>query len=89
VTGQNPVQVRLYVEGNRARLTVDIEEKGVSLPAMEELFLPFRWVEYETGASIRLAIGLYLCREIVRVHNGQLRVQQSDKLPEFVLELPA
>jgi signal transduction histidine kinase len=89
VSGQSPIEIRLYIEGNRARLTVDIDEGGVSLPAMEELFLPFRWVEYETGTSIRLAIGLYLCREIVRVHNGQLRVQQSDKLPEFIMELPA
>jgi signal transduction histidine kinase len=84
-----PVLVALRAEEWRARLTVDIEDSGVSIPEVEELFLPFRSVEYETKTSPRLAIGLYLCREIVRIHNGELRIQQISKgQPEFVMELP-
>jgi signal transduction histidine kinase len=68
---------------------VDVES-NFPMPDVEGLFTPFRSVEYETGAGIRSSIGLYLCREIVRVHNGRLVVQQvSGKQPEFLMELPA
>ncbi|HYR84208.1 MAG TPA: HAMP domain-containing sensor histidine kinase [Terriglobia bacterium] len=83
------IQVAFYAVGHRAVLTVDISGSDVSLPEIEELFMPFRSVEYETGRGIRSAIGLYLCREIVRVHNGNLLVQQvSEERPEFLMELP-
>ena len=84
------VQVAFYAVQHSATLTVDIRGSDVSLPEVQELFRPFQSVEYETGRGIRSAIGLYLCREIVRVHNGSLLVQQvSEERPEFVMELPA
>ncbi len=84
------VQVAFYAVQHYATLTVDIRGSDVSLPEVQELFMPFQSVEYETGRGIRSAIGLYLCREIVRVHNGSLLVQQvSEERPEFVMELPA
>ena len=82
------VQVSFGVR-ERATLTVDLQRSSMPIPEVQELFMPFRAVEYETGAGIRSAIGLYLCREIVRVHNGQLSVQQVSELhPEFLMELP-
>jgi hypothetical protein len=42
------------------------------MPELEELFMPLRAMEYETGTGIRSAVGLYLSREIARVHNGKL-----------------
>jgi signal transduction histidine kinase len=73
---------------HRARLTVTIVDGNVSKPEIEELFMPFRFVEYETGSGVRSAVGLYLCREIVRLHNGTLRVEEhSRNRPEFVMEL--
>jgi signal transduction histidine kinase len=78
-----------FVARRRASLSVDIKSSVIPIPEVQELFMPFRDVEYETGAGIRSAIGLYLCREIVRVHNGQLYVHQvSEKHPEFLMELP-
>jgi signal transduction histidine kinase len=86
----SPLHVCFYRVHNRARLTVDIKERDISTPELEELFMPFRYVEYETGRGLRSSIGLYLCREIVRVHNGTLKVEQLAGLPpEFVMELPA
>jgi signal transduction histidine kinase len=75
--------------GNQARLAVDIKDCDVPLPELRELFLPFRFVQYETGKQVRSAIGLYLCREIVRLHNGQMMLQQGvSGEPEFLVELP-
>ncbi len=84
----SPVEVSFMADGC-ARLSVDIQKSDFPIPDVQELFMPFRSVEYETGAGIRAAIGLYLCREIVRVHNGQLHVREVSELhPEFVMELP-
>jgi signal transduction histidine kinase len=83
----------LYVNFSRiqdqVQLTIDIRAGRISMSDVEELFMPFRFVEYETGNGVRSAIGLYLCREIVRLHNGHLFVEEiSQKRPEFLMELP-
>jgi signal transduction histidine kinase len=82
------MQVVFSAVEHRVRLTVVIVNGKVSKPEIEELFMPFRFVEYETGSGVRSAVGLYLCREIVRLHNGTLRVEEhSRNRPEFVMEL--
>jgi signal transduction histidine kinase len=87
-TSRSPVNVSFATEEWRAMLIVDIDADGASVPEMEELFQPFRSIEYKDGDSLRFATGLYLCREIVRLHNGHLRVQQTTARPEFVVDLP-
>ena len=84
----SPVEISFVGDGC-ARLSVDIKHSAVPIPDVQELFMPLRFMEYETGAGVRWATGLYLCREIVRVHNGHLQVREvSEKEPEFVMELP-
>jgi K+-sensing histidine kinase KdpD len=74
---------------HQARLAVDIRAGGISMSEVRNMFMPFRFIEYETGEGIRSSIGLYLCREIVRLHNGNLIVEElSPKRPEFLMELP-
>ena len=86
---KSPVHVAFTNGEQWARLTLDIKASATPIPQLQELFLPFRSIQYETGASIRSAIGLYLSREIVRLHNGRLNVHEvSDLRPEFVMELP-
>jgi signal transduction histidine kinase len=87
-TSRSPVNVSFATEEWRAMLIVNIDADGASVPEMEELFQPFRTIEYKNGDSLRFATGLYLCREIVRIHNGHLRVQQTTSRPEFVVDLP-
>lgn len=83
-------KIGLRSSNRSARLNVDVGGMDVPLLDIQELFLPFRVVEYETGTGIRSAVGLYLCREIVRVHNGTLSVQPARAgSAEFILELPA
>jgi K+-sensing histidine kinase KdpD len=83
-----PVRISFGVE-QWASLKIDLKKTDLPIPEIQELFLPSRSVEYRVGTGDRLRIGLYLCREIVRVHNGRLEAHQiSDKRPEFLLELP-
>jgi signal transduction histidine kinase len=83
-----PIRVSFGVD-QWASLKVDLKKTDLPIPEIQELFLPSRSVEYRVGGDNRVRIGLYLCREIVRVHNGHLEAHQvSDKRPEFLLELP-
>jgi signal transduction histidine kinase len=83
------IQVSLYIANNTIRLSAEIEKSDVPIEEVQELFIPLRAMEYETGTGIRSAVGLYLCREIMRVHNGQLSVQQpEEKSIELAMEFP-
>ncbi len=83
-----PIEIALSDE-TCACLSVDFHPDGISSLEVQELFLPFRSLQYESAGGLRYPIGLYLCREIVRVHNGMLRVSPvSEVYPEFVMELP-
>jgi len=87
--GRDPVHISLATTGQFASLAVDLQGWSCSIDEIEELFIPFKAIEYENDAGVRSAVGLYLSREIVRVHNGHLRVHKvSDIGPEFLMELP-
>jgi len=89
-SNKTPIHVSFGAEEWHALLLVTIEGDEGSVAEMEDLFKPFRSVELnDTATSPHLTTGLYLCREIVRVHNGQLRAQEViERQPEFVMELP-
>jgi len=83
------LQLALTKCDGRAELDIDIQKTDIPMPDLEELFIPLRAMEYETGTGMRSAVGLYLCREIMRVHNGQLYVHRLPDLhPEFVVAIP-
>src|SRR5262245_23952578 len=84
-----PAMVALSLTDSCANLSVDLAGTSLSIPDIEELFMPFRSMKYEDGSGIRSTVGLYLCREIVRLHNGRLHVRPAATLkPEFLMELP-
>jgi len=84
------LQLSLVHSDTSAHLEIDIPKPDIPMPELEELFMPLRAMEYETGTGIRSAVGLYLSREIARVHNGKLSVQRLPNLhPAFVMDLPA
>jgi signal transduction histidine kinase len=86
---KTPLQVAFSAADHRAHLTIDFKSDRVARQDLQDLFTPFRFVEYETGNGVRAAIGLYLCREIAQLHNGQLSVERgTGQGPEFLMELP-
>jgi signal transduction histidine kinase len=85
--GDLPVKVALDTNGPYARVTVDVKSAERSTQDIEKLFVPFHSVQYEDGSSIRSGLGLYLCREIVRLHNGRLHVHDLKDGSQFSMEL--
>jgi len=84
------IHVRLEPAGARLRLEVEFDAPSVAAEEMERAFAPFASVQYEGGSGIRSAVGLFLCREIARVHGGSLLALSPTPIKRMlVLDLPA
>lgn len=85
----SPIRVALSVEGGAAVLSV--ENEGAPIPAdkQAQIFQPFRRVD--DGAPrprSGLGLGLYIVKEIVRSHGGDVAVRCADGRVAFVVRLP-
>jgi signal transduction histidine kinase len=84
------INVRLETADARLRLEVTFEAPSTRAEEIERAFAPFASVQYEGGSGIRSAVGLFLCREIARIHGGALLVTNGAGAQRIlVLELPA
>jgi signal transduction histidine kinase len=84
------ITVRLESEGARLRLEVSFDAPSVPAEEIERAFAPFAAIQYEGGSGIRSAVGLFLCREIARVHGGSLvAMNPTPARRTLVLDLPA
>jgi signal transduction histidine kinase len=85
-----PLAVHLVWAGARLRLEVLFDAPSVPAEEIERTSAPFASVQYEGGGGIRSAVGLFLCREIARVHGGTLLTMNLTKSQRMlVLDLPA
>jgi signal transduction histidine kinase len=83
--------IDLAVETSDARVLVTLALRGPPLSAEDRLhvFEPFSMIQYE-DARPRSAFGLFLCREIARVHGGTLLVSERAGVgPVLTMDLPA
>jgi signal transduction histidine kinase len=86
---ETPLNVVLDATQTQARLKIDVPGANLSAHHVESLFVPFGSIEYENRSGIRAAVGLYLCRQIVQLHNGRLEVSdRGGSGVQFLMELP-
>jgi signal transduction histidine kinase len=83
------ITVRLTRHGEHARIDVVDQGMGIAEEQLPKLFTPF----YRGAAAARykggLGLGLYITREIVRRHAGELRVSSDvGRGSTFTVELP-
>ena len=45
-------------------------------------------MQFERGQAVRNAVGLFLAREVVRLHGGQVQVEATDGGFQVAIELP-
>ncbi len=75
-----PVEVRLRVDGDTARVTV--RDGGPGLPPEEqplvwELFHRAPGIEVQSGSGIGLGMGLHICKTIIERHEGSVGVESA------------
>lgn len=86
-----PIDVTLGVNRDRSRAVVTVRDYGPGIPPPERVRLFQKFARLSTAGGTRgSGLGLYICREIVRDHNGELRADwPSGGGSLFSFELPA
>ena len=84
--GMRRVQVRTYVDGDAACLSVEDNGPGVPEPLRERIFESY----FTTKAvGVGTGIGLSISRSIIERHRGSIRLEQAEPSgARFVVELP-
>ena len=91
--GQPGAPVVLVVGGNDQDLVVQVKNQGrpIAPEALPVIFDPLVSVAAEGAAREGFAnfgLGLFIAREIVLAHGGQIRVSSSDEETVFTAEIP-
>lgn len=84
------IEIKCTVQENKVEVQIKDQGIGIAVEDREKLFLPHYRVERkETEKVAGFGIGLYLCAEIVKRHNGKIWVESNpDKGSTFKFTLP-
>jgi signal transduction histidine kinase len=86
---QSPVWIETEQAGSSAVLRVRNRSVGqLSDDQIANIFAPFRRTKHPTGGSGGLGLGLYIASEILRAHDGDIRVESSPTTTTFIVRLP-
>jgi signal transduction histidine kinase len=84
-----PVRVELVREDRAVSLTVRNAGPGLPPEAMQHLFEPFsRPPDEQSRKASGLGLGLFICREIVRGHGGDISAHASEGEMAVTVRLP-
>jgi signal transduction histidine kinase len=75
-----PVDVRVTLAGDRARVAVADHGPGLPADELEHVWEPFRRlssVAAQSNASGGLGMGLHICKTLVELHGGQVGVESE------------
>jgi signal transduction histidine kinase len=87
--GGKPVRVLVEQTGGAARLTVRDEGIGVAPEDQERIFEQFERTDDSRKRAAGLGLGLYITREIVRLHGGDIALESRlGEGSEFRVTLP-
>lgn len=83
-----PIAIRVWMEDERAVLTVEDHGIGIAPEDRERIFQRFERTT-DAKAFSGLGLGLYIVRQIVEAHGGSIRVEsQLGSGSTFLVELP-
>ena len=83
-----PIQIRSWAGSGRFELSVTNHGATIEPSARERLFEPFFRGQVR-GSREGLGLGLYICSEIAKAHEGTIDVESGDGTTCFTLRMPA
>ncbi|MES2527886.1 MAG: ATP-binding protein [Bdellovibrionota bacterium] len=84
-----PIKVKVSRYGMNVRLEVEDEGEGISSENQSRIFGRFERVRDKNNIG-GLGLGLYICRQIVEAHGGEISVKSATgKGSTFIVEIPA
>jgi signal transduction histidine kinase/PAS domain-containing protein len=75
-----PIEVRLRVEGQRARVLVRDEGPGVPPELQQRIWERFYrapGIPVQEGSPVGLGLGLHICRTIIQLHGGEVGLESQ------------
>jgi len=81
-----PISVAASTQGGQFTLSVANAGEPIPLALLEQLFQPFS--PGATTARKGLGLGLYICAEIARAHDGSLSLASTPGQTRFVFQMP-
>ena len=82
----NSLCVKAYREGNNAIIGICDGGQQLTLKDIEILFTPYQ--QGRKKAEGGLGLGLYICQQLVKLHDGKIWVESNEKGNEFKFSLP-
>ena len=80
------LQIKLELQGDQLLIYLRDNGIGIELNIREKIFDPFFTTKTTAEAA---GVGLYLCREVILSHKGQIEVQSTkNEFTAFVLTIP-
>ncbi|HEV2579958.1 MAG TPA: PAS domain S-box protein [Ktedonobacteraceae bacterium] len=88
-----PVIITLWEEGAAGIVKISVADRGIGIPAGQQAQIFGRFVRADNAAAWGISgtgLGLYICRELVERHGGQLWFESQEGAGStFFLTLPA
>ena len=83
------VTIGAAVHGDRVRLWVDDEGEGIPSRERERVWHSFYRLERHANSAVAgSGIGLYVVRELARLHGGDAWIEEANHGARFVIEMP-
>jgi PAS domain S-box-containing protein len=88
--GKRDAAIAVEVGGEDDRVTLSVHNEGPPIAAefLPTIFEPFRRQHNAAARGEGLGLGLYICREMVRAHGGEISVQSDGTGTTFTVGLP-
>jgi signal transduction histidine kinase len=87
--GGKPVEVVVEEVGGRARMSVRDQGMGIAAQDQERIFEQFERTEDSRKQAPGLGLGLYITRQIVRLHGGEIELESAPgQGAVFTVDLP-
>jgi signal transduction histidine kinase len=88
--GAPATAVQILVRGEDSQLRLEVANRGPAIPsvALESIFDPLRRQVSGEDAADGLGLGLYIAREIVKAHRGEIHAQSDGERTVFTVLLP-
>jgi PAS domain S-box-containing protein len=87
--GSGPVRIEIAGTADEVTLSVHNDGSPIAPDMMSTLFEPFRrGPARDAGRSGSLGLGLFIVREVVRAHGGEVEVESGEDGTNFTVRLP-
>jgi len=78
------LSITAHIDGLHLRIAISDVGRGIASANVSKVFDPFFTTKGEKGTGL----GLYITKQVIEEHRGEINIQTSDRGSTFVISLP-